>query len=352
MPVDTSPSIVGGMRNLLFSSAPYHVVRHWEPAMERLIREHLMDAAYDVVQFESIYLLNYLHTVRKAAPGIPVVLRAQNVEHRIWQGLASNCGGPKAWYLREQAERIERFERTRCRDVDHIMTVTSTDADWFSAVTPSAHISSIPIGLPDPPPSAVNSAPRSFFHLAAMDWLPNREGVRWFMEYVWPIFQRVCPDAELHLAGTGMPDDLKALQSASIHVSDHIADPVRFMSDHGIMVVPLLSGSGVRVKILEGMRLGKTIISTPEGARGIDCRDGHDILLASTPQDLARLMSRCVQDPGSAARIGRNARELIERRYSENRVAEELEAFYQRVLDRDPGAPRSADPRIGSVNNG
>lgn len=335
VPLDTSTSIAGGLRNLLFSSDPYHVSRHWDPGMERLIHEHLKDARYDVIQFESIFLLNYLPAVRRAAPRTPIVLRAQNVEHRIWQGLGADRRDPMGWYLRLQAKRIEHFERARCREVGHIMSVTSIDAEWFASVVPSAHIRSIPIGLPSVAHPSANGPSRSFFHLAAMDWLPNREGVRWFMRHVWPAFQKAWPDAELHLAGTGMPADLMAMSSSSVHVGDRITDPVAFMTGHGIMVVPLLSGSGIRVKILEGMRLGRTIISTPQGASGIDCRNGHDILLASTPSDLIGLMSRCMHDPGYAAMIGRNARDLAERRYSADRVSEELEAYYRQVVDPD-----------------
>lgn len=329
---DTRPTIRAAVGNLLFTSEPYHVTRHRSGRLKDLLTKLLLDGHYDVVQFESVHLLDALPVVRDLAPGIPVVLRAQNIEHRIWQGLAANATGPKRWYLTDQARRIERYESLAAGEVDHILALTDIDRDWFTRQAGAAPIEVVPLSIPvaDRPrsPTPVNS----FFHLAAMDWWPNQEGVEWFLREVWPMFRRKHPGHELHLAGTAMPDHITRSTHHDIKVQGTISDPVRYMSERGVMVVPLLSGSGLRVKILEGMGLGKTIISTTLGAAGIACQDGHDILLADTPAGLVAHMGQCAMDVELVARIGANALATARSAYSAERIGSDLERYYRGVV--------------------
>ena len=332
VPVDTMPTKFGALKSLLLSSEPYHVARHESAAYYKALSGLLLNVPYDVIQFESVYLLQYLTLVRSLRPTVPVVLRAQNVEHHIWQGLARNSSWPIGKYLVSQARRIERYEERYGRMVDHILTLTKTDEAWFRQKVGGVPVETVPVGLVQGHCPTTTHHRGSFFHLAAMNWLPNEEGVRWFLREVWPLFVRYEVPAELHLAGTGMPEDILAIHHPHLFVSGHVDDPVRYMCDRGIMVVPLLSGSGIRVKILEGMQLGKVIISTSIGVKGIACTDGHDILIADTPADMARQMKRCMDEPDLVRTIGRNAHALASSAYAAATVSAKLAAFYDATV--------------------
>jgi len=99
------------------------------------------------------------------------------------------------------------------------------------------------------------------------------------------------------------------------------------------MIVPLFSGSGIRIKIIEGMALGKAIVSTGIGAEGIDYTDGKDILIADTPDEFLTAVDKCFANKTLCEDLGKNARQLIEEKYRLEKVIEKLEAFYQKVLE-------------------
>jgi glycosyltransferase involved in cell wall biosynthesis len=331
-PVDTRPTYIGALLKLLFSSPPYHVPRHFSRDVERSIQEHLLTEHYDIIQLESIFLWSYVPAIRRLAPRVPLIMRTQNIEHRIWHGLAAHAKGPKAWYLNIQSARIKAYETSCYASFGHILAVTDVDADWIREVAPNARVSVVGIGVDASGPAPGMKSPLSFFHLAAMNWIPNQEGVRWFIQRVWPLFISEFPDAELHLAGMGMPNDIKRFADHRVKISDGITDAVKYMADRGIMIVPLLSGSGIRVKILEGMALGKAVIATHLAAEGLAVVHDHDILLASSPEEFVAQMRRCANDPELVNRLGANAKASVVAKYSPSFVADELERHYREIL--------------------
>jgi glycosyltransferase involved in cell wall biosynthesis len=114
-----------------------------------------------------------------------------------------------------------------------------------------------------------------------MNWSPNLEAVNWFLDQMWDKIADL--PVKLHLGGREMPDSLRKLDSAQIKIHATVENAVEFMSQYNVMIVPLLSGSGMRVKIIEGMALGRIVITTTVGAEGIECEDGKNILIANSP---------------------------------------------------------------------
>ncbi len=162
-----------------------------------------------------------------------------------------------------------------------------------------------------------------------MDWLPNEEGIRWLVTKVWPQVTHAHPKAQLHLAGNKMPQDLIDLKMPGLSVMGRVENADHFMAQHHVMVVPLFSGGGMRVKIIEGMAMGKCVISTTMGAEGIACQDGRDVLLADTPEAMARSIGSIIDDPTLATRIGQQARELVLSHYSNDIIVRDLIAFFR-----------------------
>jgi glycosyltransferase involved in cell wall biosynthesis len=172
----------------------------------------------------------------------------------------------------------------------------------------------------------------TFFHLGSMDWLPNEEGIRWLLEGVWPKVLRKRPKAKLHLAGNKMPKDLLDLDLEGVTVKGRVKNALTYMASRQVMVVPLFSAGGMRVKIIEGMAMGKAIISTPIGAEGIAHTDGTDILIARTIPEFTEAMISLLDEPERVARMGHAARELVRTTYANERIVKDLVAFYQRLL--------------------
>ena len=130
-----------------------------------------------------------------------------------------------------------------------------------------------------------------------------------------------------------MPDSLMRLEMEGVKVVGEVADATYFIASKQINVVPLLSGSGIRVKIIEAMSLGKTVISTSVGAQGIGCTDGVHLLLADTPEAFASQIQRCVDDPEFCREVGRNAYNFIVEAYSTETLTRRLLDFYEKRIN-------------------
>ena len=168
-----------------------------------------------------------------------------------------------------------------------------------------------------------------------MDWMPNQEGVKWFLHQVWPMVHERMPQWVLYLAGRRMPSELMNLDMEGVRVVGEVPDAMYFMASKQINVVPLLSGSGIRVKIIEAMSLGKAVVTTTVGAEGIGCVDGRDVLIADTPEQFVAQLQRCADNPDFCRQLGDNASRLIAEQYGNEMLSRKLTDFYNDLLNRD-----------------
>jgi glycosyltransferase involved in cell wall biosynthesis len=153
----------------------------------------------------------------------------------------------------------------------------------------------------------------TLFHLGAMDWRPNKEGLEWFLDEVWPDIEKLSGELRFYIAGKNMQKQFFDYDSDNLIVEGEVFDAVEFMNSKAIMIVPLLSGSGMRVKIIEGMLMQKCIIATTMAAEGISCENGKDIMIADTPDEFYRAILQCITQPNKWRDIGVNARKTVER---------------------------------------
>ncbi|MEI7500973.1 MAG: glycosyltransferase, partial [Bacteroidota bacterium] len=169
----------------------------------------------------------------------------------------------------------------------------------------------------------------SLFSLGSMNWIPNHEGIRWFLVNVWPDVHKQFPELKYYLAGREMPGWMSSLDIRNVIVVGEVEEASAFLASKAIMIVPLFSGSGIRVKIIEGMAAGKTIISTSIGAEGINYTNRENILIADAPCEFFEMISMCVSNPEIGIKIGKRARTLIETDYNSKNLIQKLVAFYQ-----------------------
>ncbi|MFN3874915.1 MAG: glycosyltransferase family 4 protein [Flavobacteriales bacterium] len=332
--VDTSINLVDAFTDLI-TADNYNISRFFSPDMDiRLIRL-LNEETFDIVLLESLFMTPYIPTLRRYSKA-RIVLRSHNLEHVIQARIASGERNIlKRPYRRYLAKQLQEYEIAVLDRVDGVAAISPSDAVHFRAHGTRTPVATIPFGVDPaeyPADPIVPQRPPAFFHLGSMDWLPNVEGVGWLLHNVWPKVIKKRPSARLHLAGNRMPDDLLHSSVSGADIKGRVKDAVSYMRRHQVMVVPLFSAGGMRVKIIEGMAMGKAVISTTIGAEGIACTDGRDILLADSAADFADRMVALHDDPALAARIATDARRLVERQYSDAAIVQELAAFFKRVL--------------------
>lgn len=337
--VDTDLSPVKALKNLLLSRQPYIVERFMSAAVGEKLVEILQTEAVDAVQFEGTFAVWYAEYLgRREHAGLrlpPLVLRAHNLEHTIWQMLAGRERNPlKRRYLRNLATRLERFERRHLPQFDAVAAITADDAQRLRALGCSEPVVFIPAGAdlsrfrPDP---AIQAKPRTLFMLGSLNWLPNLEGLHWLLREVWPTVRAEMPDVELHIAGSGTPDELLKPRTDGVVVHGFVESAPAFMQQYELMLVPLLSGGGMRIKIIEGMALGKAILSTTLGAEGIAVRDGHDLLLRDSAAAWLEALRAWYRGEVPVAAIGAAAARTAAECYDRRRVTEQFVDLYARL---------------------
>ncbi len=311
----------------------YHVRRFESKAFAARLAQVLQEETFDIVHVESIFLAPYVPVIRRHS-NAPVILRTHNVENQIWQRMAMserNCC--KRWYIKHLALTLRAYEREHVNDFDGVVSITDNDADYFRSEGCRKPIVTIPFAITPVSVDGVAEQPGTLFHLGSMDWLPNQEGVRWFLDRVWPLIHSQMPSLTLHLAGRRMSDQLLNLKLEGVHIVGEVPDAATFIASKQINVVPLLSGSGIRVKIIEAMSQGKAVITTTVGAQGIGAVDGRHLLIADTPERFAAQIRRCVDDPAFRQTVGANARQFIADNFGIEPLTRQLLAFYDKRLN-------------------
>ena len=311
----------------------YHVRRFESKAFAARLAQVLQEETFDIVHVESIFLAPYVPVIRRHT-NAPVILRTHNVENQIWRRMAMserNCC--KRWYIKHLALTLRAYEREHVNDFDGVVSITDNDADYFRSEGCRKPIVTIPFAITPARVDGVAEQPGTLFHLGSMDWLPNQEGVRWFLDRVWPLIHSQMPSLTLHLAGRRMSDQLLNLKLEGVHIVGEVPDAATFIASKQINVVPLLSGSGIRVKIIEAMSQGKAVVTTTVGAQGIGAVDGRHLLIADTPERFATQIRCCVDDPAFRQAVGANARQFIADHYGIEPLTRQLLAFYDKRLN-------------------
>ena len=312
----------------------YHVKRFESTDFAAKLRQLLQQQEFDVVHVESVFLTPYIPLIRKYSHA-KVVLRSHNVEHAIWQRVAASMPrGLKRWYIKHLALTLRAYELEHINDYDGVVCITRDDADYFRQHGCRRPVTSIPFGVESDEVANVDVEPGSLFHIGAMDWMPNCDSIEWLLDEVWPVVHREVPQAHLYLAGRKMPQRWMDADIEGVTVVGEVPDAGYFIAGKQINVVPLLSGSGIRVKIIEAMAAGKAVVTTTIGAQGIEYTDGENLLVADTPEQFAAQIKRLVEDQDYCHSVGDAAARLVTEYYDVKRLTAQLLQFYDKIEKR------------------
>lgn len=320
----------------LFSNKSYHVERFISRDLKSKLIEILNKDEYDIVQLELLYMTPYIDLIRKHSDA-KIILRSHNVEHLIWERITSIASNSiKKLYLKGLTRKLKNFELATLNSYDGIASISSKDAEYFKKCNCTIPIVEIPFGVDIAKYQLGESEIEfpSLFHLGAMNWVPNEEGIKWFLDMAWPLIHNKYPYLKFYIAGRMMPTWLMNINLPNVQVLGEVPDATQFMQSKALMMVPLFSGSGIRIKIIEGMALGKAIVSTSIGAEGIEYANEENILIANTPEQFLKAIDKCIENIEFVKQLGLNARKLIEEKHNIDLITKNLEEFYQMMLEK------------------
>lgn len=320
-----------GLKNLFFSDQPYSLERFTSSLFENRLIEVLKNRKIDLVILEGLYTTPYIQAIRTNSQA-KIAYRAHNIESEIWNRLASHSTNfLKGFYYRNLAKRIGQSEQALMNSYDFLLPVTERDAQAFQTMGNLKPVQVVPVGMnsTESEDSLNESNKLDFFHLGAMDWAPNQEGLRWFVDAVWTIHHANYKETVFHVAGRNAPSGFAQLLKKIPGVKYHgeVPSAPDFMANHEVMIVPLLSGSGMRVKIVEGMLAGKCVLATSVALEGIPVVHAEHVFVANTAEEFLFWMRELTENPQIRIKIARQAKKLAVDLFDKNVIAAKLNAF-------------------------
>jgi sugar transferase (PEP-CTERM/EpsH1 system associated) len=316
-------------------SWPYSVSKYCRQEVIAALQKHLSERRYDLIVCDFVFAAGAIPW--KIA--CPKVLFTHNVEALIWQRHAQVSRNP-LWKLVAWGEyqKMLRFERFCLERSQHVLAVSEADRAFFTRFVDLAKITVVPTGVDTEYFSArkVTEHRDSLVFTGAMDWMPNEDGILYFVRSILPLIRKEIPGVTLTIAGRNPSGKLRAAVAADnkIEVTGKVEDIRPYVHKSSVYVVPLRIGSGTRLKIFEAMAMGKAIVSSTLGAEGLPVSHGRELLIADSPQEFAGAVVCLLRDRQQRARLGSAARQLVEERHSWRMVAAEVDGVLQRIVDQ------------------
>jgi len=331
VPSHRSPAFAAQVAAGLFAALPVAISRYRSAAMTAKIAELTRTLGCDRLVCDF------------AAPAANIpnlgdwIVFQHNVETMIWRRHHESAPDPlRKFYFGLQANRMFAFERHVCTQAGHIIAVSREDAETMRQLFGATRISHVPTGVDTerfvPPPASPAVADLVF--IGAMDWMPNMDGIRYFVREILPLVRRRRPEVTLAIVGRTPPPAIEALAAddPKITVTGTVPDVRPYLWGAQVSIVPLRIGGGTRLKIYEAMAARVPVVSTPIGAEGLEVRDPENIRLADGPESFAGACVELLEDSAARARLAAAGAELVTSRFSWEMVSRAFEEILERGL--------------------
>jgi len=317
---DTSITVPGALKSFV-SGTSYNIDRFRCEAFQNFLKNEVRDE--DLIIIDGLYASTFIDkTWTKKSK---LVLREHNVEYKIWEDLSegkkdynpftktistSKGNWFKRTYLKYLSKQLKTYETFIANKVDQIWSISDEDHLPLKELC-STPVNTITVSVQ----SASNShdySKNSVFHLGGTDWEPNKESISILLD-IWK--NELKNEAvELHLIGKGIEHQTQK----NIHTYGFVEDLEAVLEKQGILVAPIISGSGIRIKILEALALGIPVITTSKGAQGINSKEA--LILVSNRAELIEKINELTSNQNLREQIGKKGQEYIAAHHAEDKV--------------------------------
>lgn len=325
----------------LASTSSFERLRVVPPGLQCALDRVLLAKRFDVVNLEFPYLGHY--QLRQAPSGakLPrVVVDSHDIAYDLARQFARTGSLGRRLYGEVNWRKLRQEELQTYRDADGVYLCSAADEQRLLDQAPGVRTAVIPnaadIEYYQPRPGDPTPDGRTVVYFGLLSTVPNIDAIIHFIQDIWPHIAEAHPEARFKIIGGKPPLALQRLTGPRIELTGFVQDLRPHLASAQVLVVPLRIGGGTRLKIVEGMAMGKPIVSTTLGAEGIEAVSGRDLIIADQPEAFANAVIRLLTDPGLAARIGQSARQLAVERYAWSGAAQALEEFYHQILEACP----------------
>jgi len=318
----------------LFSPLPFIVSQYYDSSFASKIGAVLREREFDIIHCEISPLAIYLDHINK----LPSVIGCHNVEAEIWYRYYDVERNPlKKLYCYLEFKKVLRFEKHYLTKGRYCVAVTERDKNYLRKNYHIEKVEVVPNGVDTDffSPKKVSVDQSSIVFTGSMDWRPNQDAVRYFLESIWPILKAKVPELKFTIVGRNPPLWIQTMASKirDVRVTGTVSDVRPYLWQSAVAIVPLRIGGGSRLKILEAMACGKALVSTKIGAEGLDVQHNSNILLADTPQDFARSVVTLLSNLQKRKELECKGRELVVKKYSWESLAPSLERVWLKAVN-------------------
>ena len=329
--VNSNVKPLGALANLV-KKTPYHTVRFFSRDFLTKLVTLIKDQNFDIIQAEGLYLIQYFNSISKNAK-TKFVYRSHNKEGEIWKNIAANSKNPfEKWYLNLQSKKLLKYENLIVKDLDAIVPISLTDTVFYKNISDKyqVHYSPTGIDIENIPDNDTEVIGNDLYFIGGLDWLPNTEGLLWFINKIFPAIKKLFPDIQFHVAGRNAPTWLgeKSFKVEGIEFHGEVSNAFEFIQDKFICIVPLLSGSGMKLKIMEAMAMGKPVITTFKGAEGMPAGVDEHISIAISDTEFIRKLSDLILNKTDTIQKAKAAKHFVMQHLNNKTLTKQLTQFY------------------------
>lgn len=328
----------------LMRGQPYEMSWLRSPKFEKLLGSLLADARYDLIHLDTIGLAGYLPAIREHSPTTCVSLGHHNIEsHMLHRRASLHESGLLRSYFEREARLLESHEKRLCPRFDLNITCSDLDTARLRDLTDADPVVTIPNGVDTTmlAPGTMKRDPNRLLFVGTMNWYPNVDAMRFFLNEAWPLLTAAHPALQIDIIGNAPPQDLlrAAQRDPRVRVHGFVDDLQPYLQNAGIYVCPIRDGGGTKLKVLEAFASGIPMVAHPVACEGIEIQDGVHAVLASSAADFAAAVSRLMERTEERARLADSARRLVEERYSFSSIGQMLHQSFRAVAEtRQAGA--------------
>lgn len=325
---------VMGLLFNLYLDVPYGPSKYHSRIIGKKINNIIKRNNYEIIHLDHLHTAYYGLFIKKKYD-LPVILQEHNVENMIMKRYYQNQKNIFIkFYAYLQYKKLYKYESKICEIFNRCFMLTKIDEKIIKDMNSNIKTSVVPAGVDTSYfyPIKVREEEFSLISVASMDWLPNIEAINWFCKEVLPLIKRKIQKIKLYIIGINPPNSIKSLANNNVIVTGFVEDVREYIAKGQVFIVPLKTGSGMRIKILNALAMAKAIVSTSIGCEGIEVTDGENIFIADSKEKFAEKIIYLLNNESERKRLGENGLKLVKKKYCWEKIVENIENEYKEII--------------------
>ncbi|KKR41329.1 MAG: Glycosyl transferase group 1 [Microgenomates group bacterium GW2011_GWC1_41_20] len=322
------------LRNIFltgFGPYPFLVIRNLSPQQKKAVKEEIRNFKYDLIHAETFYVMPHIPETK-----IPILLVEQTIEYLVYKHYMEGTKNPLLRFLLSlDVAKLKFWETNFWKKADSVVAVSESDKEEMRKLVPDLKVDLVPNGVNlnffKEKDSWKDKEARILF-IANFKWLQNVEAAELLLREVFPLVQVKLPDTKIWIVGQHIPEEILSYKKDNIIIDNLSEDDQKGIRDayyeSSVFVSPLRGPGGTRLKHLAAMAAKLPLVTTSVGAEGLGALDGKEVIIRNSSAEIAEATLQLLEDEKLAEKIAKNARLLVEEKFSWYKMGEYLDKIY------------------------